>query len=87
MMEGHEEAQLTLDVGGDEPEAATFRLTGALAVRREVRMGETIGVHVIGADGELIAEGQGEVTTVLFRRRGEAQGRPWTERVHGVTLS
>lgn len=88
MSEQEQEIQLTLDVGGDEPEGASFRCTGAMRLTRELRMGTPVAVRVIGADGELLAEGDGEVTSVHFRRHPETTARPpWTERVHGVTLS
>ncbi|HEY7621700.1 MAG TPA: hypothetical protein VH834_18110 [Solirubrobacteraceae bacterium] len=87
-MNEHEEIQLTLDVGGDEPEGASFRMTGGMRLAEELRMGTPLAVRVIGADGELLAEGDGEVTSVSFRRHPETTARPaWTERIHGVTLS
>ena len=87
-MHEHEAVQLTLDVGGDEPEGASFRMSGAMRIEHELRMGTPVMVRVIGADGELLAQGDGEVTSVQFRRHPETTARPpWTERVHGVTLS
>jgi hypothetical protein len=86
--EHEQDLQLTLDVGGDEPEGASFRCSGAMRLSRELRMGTPVAVRVIGADGELLAEGDGEVNSVSFKRHEATTARPaWTERVHGVTLS
>jgi hypothetical protein len=82
-----EPLQLSLEVGGDEPEAASLRLRGKANVLRELRMGEEVYLRLTDADGIVLAEAEGEITIVSFEHHpAPTHGRAWTERVQVVSL-
>jgi hypothetical protein len=85
MYEPEAGVQLSLEVGGDEPETSSFRIAGTLTVKRELRMGALVAVHLIDADGEVVAEGDGLVNLVQFQHR-QTTDHEWVERIHGVKL-
>jgi hypothetical protein len=57
--EFHEMTQLSFDVGGTRPNVASLKISGGLALGREMKKGETVGIRIIGPDGELLAESDG----------------------------
>lgn len=70
----NDQLRLSFDVGGATPDAATLKIGGSLEVRRELRKGEEIGIRVVDADGQLIADGDGYVTAVAFKDRRDKDG-------------
>jgi hypothetical protein len=68
------------------PEAATFRLSGALGAGRELHKGEEIMVTLADSDGQVIASGHGWVRGVGFREHRPKDGPSWTERTHQIKL-
>jgi hypothetical protein len=65
----HLDGQLTLDVGGEAPSAATIKISGSLGLARELRMDEPCRIMVIGPDGEQLAQADGAVTGLGFSRK------------------
>lgn len=77
--------QLSFDVGGSRPNVASVKVSGGLALTRELRKGETVGIRLFDADGQILAEGDGPVTAVGFRDKRNKYGEvESTERTHTV---
>jgi hypothetical protein len=82
-MTANDQLRFSFDVGGATPDTATLKIGGTLEVRRELRKGEEIGIRVVDADGQLIADGNGYVTAVAFKDRRDKDGEiVQTERAH-----
>ena len=78
-----EPTQLSFEVGGEEPNVASLKISGGLALGRELRKGETIGIRIIDADGQILAEGDGHVAAVAFKdKRNKFGVVESTERAH-----
>ena len=87
MLEQHQRSeQLTLDVGGEPPSVASFKISGRLACFGELPKGADVRVSIIDADGEIVASGEGFVRSIGFQLHKPKGGPDWTERVHGVKL-
>lgn len=80
--------QLTLEIGALEPPTtSTFRITGALGEdARELYVDDAVRVQVMNADGEIIADGYGDVVAVGFKRHRPAKSRPYVERIQTIKL-
>jgi hypothetical protein len=80
--------QLSFEVGGDHalPEAATFRVSGALAAGRELQKGEDVRLVLTDADGQVVAAGEGYVRGIAFHEHRPKDGPSWTERKHAIKL-
>jgi hypothetical protein len=61
-----ERRQLTFEVGGNEPSSASLRVGGGMLLSRELEKGDMVGIRIISADGEMLAEADGRVTGVAF---------------------
>jgi hypothetical protein len=68
------ELQLSFDVGGVAPNVASVRVSGSLALGRELRKGEMIGLQITDADGMLLAQAYGRVVDVGFKDKLDAHG-------------
>ncbi len=87
-MEEPDPTQLSFEVGGDPPDFASIKITGGLALAREMHKGETVGIRIIDADGQILAEGDGPVTAVTFKdKRNKFGGVESTERAHTVKVA
>ena len=73
-MAASNQLRFTFDVGGATPDTATLKISGALELGRELRKGEEIGVRVVDADGDVIAQGDGYVTAVAFKDKRDKDG-------------
>ncbi len=83
----HEMTQLSFEVGGEKPNVASVKVSGGLALTRELRKGETVGIRIIDVDGQILAEGDGPVTSVAFKdKRGKYGEVESTERAHTVKV-
>ena len=77
--------QLTFDVGGERPNVASLKISGGLALSREMRKGEMVGIRIIDADGQILAEWDGHVTAIAFKDKRNKHGIvESTERSHTV---
>lgn len=87
-MDGHQSVQLSFEVGGQHghPDAASFRLSGALAAFRELRKGEEVRVTLSDADGQVIATADGWVHGIGFKEHRPKDGPSWTERTHQIKV-
>ena len=84
-MDNHEMTQLTFDVGGATPDFGSIRVTGSMGLARELRKGEFVGIRLITADGEILAEADGHVSAVAFKdKRNKFGDVESTERAHTV---
>ena len=82
-----ERVQLTFDVGGASPDVASIKISGGFSVTREMKKGETVGIRLIDADGQIIAEGDGAVSGVAFKDKRNKYGDvESTERAHTVKV-
>ncbi len=82
-----EPSQLTFDVGGEEPNCASVKVSGGFPLARELRKGETIGIRIIDADGQILAEADGFVQGVGFKdHRDKYKQVTSTERTHTVKV-
>jgi predicted regulator of Ras-like GTPase activity (Roadblock/LC7/MglB family) len=82
-----EVTQLSFDVGGAEPNIASIKVSGGMATGRQLRKGETIQVVVSSADGEVLAQGIGPVTSIAFKDKRNKYGDvESTERAHTVKI-
>jgi hypothetical protein len=81
--------QLTFDVGGESPTKALIRFSGSVFVHRELPKGEEVHLQVVGADGEVVADGYGRVVGVAFKDEYDAKTKELvdTVRVHSVKVS
>lgn len=68
------DVQLSFDVGGERPNVASVKISGGLALSRELSKGETVGIRIIDADGQILAEGDGPVSSVGFRDKRNKYG-------------
>ncbi len=81
------ERQLSFDVGGAIPDAASLKTSGTLAVSRDLKKGEEIRVTVTDADGQVIAAGEGYITSVSFIDKRDKYGDiESTERAHKADI-
>lgn len=86
-MDDPEMVQLTFEVGGAKPTVASLKISGGLGIARELRKGEVIGIRIIDADGQMLAEGDGPVTSISFRDKRNKYGDvESTERAHTVKV-
>lgn len=86
-MDDREITQLSFEVGGEKPNVASMKVSGGLALTRELRKGETVGIRIIDADGQVLAEGDGPVTTISFKDKRNKYGEVGsTERAHTVKV-
>jgi hypothetical protein len=84
-MDDPEITQLSFEVGGEKPNVASLKISGGLALARELRKGESVGIRIIDADGQVLAEGDGPVTAVGFKDKRNKYGIvESTERTHTV---
>ena len=82
-----EVTQLSFEVGGERPNVASVKVSGGLAIGREMAKGETVAIRLIDADGQILAEGMGPVTSVSFRDKRNQYGEVFsTERAHTVKV-
>lgn len=76
--------QLSFEVGAS-PNVASLKISGGLALGRELRKGETVGIRIIDADGQILAEADGYVTAIAFKDKRNKYGDvESTERAHTV---
>jgi hypothetical protein len=86
-LDDREITQLSFEVGGEKPNVASMKVSGGLALTRELRKGETVGIRIIDADGQVLAEGDGPVTTISFKDKRNKYGEVGsTERAHTVKV-
>lgn len=86
-MDDPEMVQLSFNVGGEKPNVASLKISGGLGLTRELRKGETVGIRIMDADGQIIAEGDGPVTAIAFRDKRNKYGDvESTERAHTVKV-
>lgn len=78
--------QLTFDVGGESPTRATLKVGGSMGLDRELRKGEQLGIRIVDADGQLIAQADGHVSAVTFKDKRTDGYVESTERAHTVTV-
>lgn len=79
--------QLTFDVGGATPDVASIKISGGFGLKRELRKGETCGIRIIDADGQILAEADGYVVAVQFKDKRNKYGDvESTERAHTVKV-
>jgi hypothetical protein len=81
--------QLTFDIGGDvaRPTGASFQISGKGDIRNQMFMDDDVTLRVIAADGEIIAEFEGAVTNVAFKKHAQTETEAeWVERVHTIKL-
>lgn len=79
--------QLSLDVGGGlTPLAASFKVSGKLAVNDELMRGDEVTVTIADADGVVIAAGAGYVRGVNFLTHKPKDAPDWVERAHTIKL-
>lgn len=83
------QTSFTFDVGGiNNPDTASLRLSGSFDLARELKKGELVGLRIVNADGEIIAEGDGYVVAVAFKDKRDKLGQVVeTERAHTVKLA
>lgn len=83
-----EMTQLSFDVGGEKPNLASVKVSGGFGLSRELRKGETVGIRIIDADGQVLAEADGPVTAITFKDKRNKYGEvESTERGHTVKVN
>lgn len=86
-MEEPVQMRFSFDVGGTEPNVASLKVSGPLNVERDLKKGEEIHVRVVDADGQIIADGYGNVVAVAFKDHRDKDGiLVDTERIHTAKL-
>ena len=81
--------QLSFDIGGDQarPTGASFNVSGRGEIRNQLLMGDDVTLRVIAADGEIVAEFEGSVSNVAFKRHDATETtNEWVERAHTIKL-
>lgn len=80
--------QLTFDVGGDKPTESILRVAGGMYTTRELSKGEEVHIQVVDADGQVVADGYGRITTVAFKDKIDEHGSVTaTERLQGAKIT
>ena len=79
--------QFSFDVGGNQPDEAILRLSGAVHVHRELQKGEEVHLQVVDADGKPVADGYGRVTGITFKDTWDDEGDVTTQRIHSIKVS
>lgn len=81
--------QLTFDVGGElaRPTGSSFSISGKGAIRSQLYIDDDVIVQVIDAGGEVVAEFDGSVVDVGFKKHKETETtQAWVERLHKINL-
>ena len=87
-MNSDDRVQLSFDVGGATPDVASIKVSGGFGLAREMRKGETVGVRIIDADGQILADADGYVVAVQFKDKRNKYGDvESTERSHTVKVN
>jgi hypothetical protein len=87
-MAARDQLRFSFDVGGATPDTATLKIGGTLGLERELRKGEEVGVRVVDADGQILAEADGYVVAVAFKDQRDKDGEiVQTERAHTARVT
>lgn len=78
--------QLSLNVGGDNPDIAVLKLSASLILHRELNKAQELHVQVVAMDGEVVADGYGVVGAVTFTDVADKYGDTHVERHHVVKI-
>lgn len=81
--------QLSFDVGGEKarPTAASMSISGSGTLRSQLYMDDDVTITIADAAGEVVAEFDGTVTAVDFKKHGAKGDEPeFVERIHKIKL-
>jgi hypothetical protein len=70
------------------PNLASLKVSGGFGLARELRKGETVGIRIIDADGQVLAEADGPVVAIAFKDKRNKYGEVASvERAHTVKVN
>lgn len=80
--------QLTFDVGGGRsgPDVALVKVSGDLALYRDLKRQQSLEVHVVDTNGEVLCSLPATVTAITFKDKTDKDGITTVQRIHTVTL-
>lgn len=80
--------EVTYDIGGYGPEVplvGSWRVKGALQLRKQLPQGAKVTVTVAGPDGEVVAIGEGHLAVIGFHEHDD-KDLFWVERRHTAEI-